>query len=459
MIKKYLSVLTVALVLFSFGIAGAAQIDGLNNAAGPVLPIVDDGAAALSDLTAFVNPGGLGDALIYGYYNVRDNKVDYFQVVNTDIVNGVVVKIRFREAATIADACGVDVDCGSSEVLDFVICLSAGDVWTGAVTGFGAGPAILWSLDSDTMTAPAIPATGQALATQITPTISIAADQTKEGYFEILSYGIWNTTTCAVDADNTVAGDPLDALMGTNYIIDEDNGQVFSYKATALASWNNAEVTPQTTGAEEFNLTSGLTPDAIAWGTSLFQVNYILTKADVYGTYVIDPTLNAETEMVVTFPTRMLNQIEPTTLFDDPTVAYSIWDTEENTITPTAGFSPSFTPTNQLPHEVNVLNIYNAANSLTTTLFTSDVQGNLNAGTFNMGWLGVDLTIGSVCAIGAAPAATVSCSIYGGLLAGGAGAGTPARSFGLPAVAYVFQDIMGSQASFGVSYDTEIIQP
>jgi hypothetical protein len=469
MIKKYSLILAVVLALCSFGIAGAAQIDGLQNAAGPNLPIADDGFGATDNLHVYVNPSGFGDALIYGYYNVRDNNVNYFQIVNTDTVNGKVVKVRFREAKTIKDACGVGVDCGSREVLDFIVCLSKGDVWTAAVTGFGAGPAQVCAIDPDvdgthfTLTGPQVPACskgGQPFATQITPTVTITADQTKEGYFEVLAYGNWGTTSCAINGRNAT-GNAGNDLMGINYLQNDVTGMTYTYKATALADWNTVAVNPQTTGAEEFNLTNGTdnfwAPNVL---TSLFAVDYVLTRSELFGTYLIDTAFDAETEMVVTFPTKMLNQLYPTTLFDDPQVGYNVWDTAENTITPQAGFSPSFTPTNQLPHEVNVINLYNdAGNDVGTTIFTSDVQGNLDATTFGLGWLGIDLTPSTSCTSGTSADATVSCTRYGGLFAGGAGQGVTALSAGLPSIGYVFQNVGGVPASFPMGYKVNTVTP
>lgn len=450
MIKKYLSVLTVALVLFSFGIASAAQIDGLNNAAGPVLPIVSVGG--VDPLHVYVNPGGLGDVLFYGYYNVRDNKVDYFQIVNTDDTNAVPVKVRFREAATIADACGVGFDCGSFEVLDFIICLSPGDVWTGAITGFGSGPARLWSLDTDTTTIPTVPALGQPFSIWITLTMSISEDQTKEGYFEVLGYGI-NPPSCADTIMTT--GDAPNVLMGTNYIIDEDTGSTFAYKATALADFNDI-AKALSLANEDYNITNGQDGNALQ---SLTAVDYVLTKANLMGTYVIDPLLGAETEIIVTLPTKLHNQLAPTPLFNNPRVAYSIWNTEEDMVTPTAGFSPSFVPTRQLPNEVNVINLYNGANSATTTIFTSDVQGNLEArdaaGDFNLGWINIDLTLGASTPANCLASGFISCTRYGDIFALG---GDLVDTAGLPAIGYAVQELADGiiSATFPLSYDVLI---
>ena len=79
-----------------------------------------------------VNPNGLGQALIYPYYTVREPKVgaaynSLLSVVNSS-GSAKAVKVRFLEGKN------------SREVLDFILYLSAYDVWTAAIipTSHGA---------------------------------------------------------------------------------------------------------------------------------------------------------------------------------------------------------------------------------------------------------------------------------------------------------------------------------
>ncbi|HXX58354.1 MAG TPA: hypothetical protein VEI96_10175 [Thermodesulfovibrionales bacterium] len=91
MIKKSVFI-AMLLVVTGFGSAFALQIDSLASGSESVLP----------PTKVFVNPSGLGDALIYGYYNVRDaNRENIFTVINTSTRYGVRARIRFREAADI----------------------------------------------------------------------------------------------------------------------------------------------------------------------------------------------------------------------------------------------------------------------------------------------------------------------------------------------------------------------
>lgn len=141
MIKKAV-VLAVVLVALTLGSAFAYQIDSLGSG--------QEGTAPSTNV--FVNPGGTGDVLLYGYYNVRDGHQTFFSVTNTDSTSGARVRIRFREADTLTSTDDITIPgCknGSQEVLDFDICLSENDVWSGKILDVN-GVATLKSSDDDT---------------------------------------------------------------------------------------------------------------------------------------------------------------------------------------------------------------------------------------------------------------------------------------------------------------------
>lgn len=433
MTKKVILILTAVLMALSFGIANAGQLNGM--VSGQVVNAGGIGAPVLpANLFTFVNPGGTGDALIYPYYNVRDNKVVYFNIVNTDTVNGVAVKLRFREAATITDACD-SVDAGSIEVLDFHVCLSAGDVYTGAiVTDSATGAGKFVSLDTDTLTDPTVPSAGVVFRSgSANPVDGITADNTREGYFEVLSYGVWDETQTTCTTADLTGADAPNAIMGFAFIHDEDTNATYAYNATAIADCR-FEMFDMSLTNEYFNLTNC---QDTAGANTVDTVDYAMTKKNLLSSYVVYDDIDARTAVLITFPTKMLNQcIEVDTLFDDPTVQYSVWDDQENTITPQGDFSPTVTVTNQLPHEVNVLNIKKAA------MFTSDVSGIVDTSTFEYGWIGIDLAIETI-ADGVSDETVLA---------------DPVVTFGLPAIGLVFTDASGEAISWALptAYDTLI---
>src|SRR5437762_5074217 len=80
-----------------------------------------------------VNPDGLGQALVYPFYDTQGTSAPYnslLSVVNSTN-SGKVVKVRFLEGRA------------SREVLDFNLWLSPRDVWTAAIIPSGAGAGII----------------------------------------------------------------------------------------------------------------------------------------------------------------------------------------------------------------------------------------------------------------------------------------------------------------------------
>lgn len=439
--KKVL-ILTAVLIAFSFSFASAAQMNGMVSGNGlPTLP---------TTLVTYVNPSGLGDALIYPYFNVRDNKVTYFNVVNTDTEDdsgviggfdqGALVKIRFREAATIEDGCGAGVDCGSLEVLDFIICLSKGDVWTGAIVSDSDGAGRLFSLDTDTLTYPSIPAAGvQFKFGANNPASGITADNTREGYFEILSAGTLVDEPATCDASTVATGEPFDMLMGFGFIHDEDTNATYAYNATAIAQCRSAAFAPTLTN-ENFNLSDCQDSGLVA---GLDNADYPLTKYSLLGSYLVQEDLGARTAMVITFPTKKLNTTTPddTLLFSNPIVSLDVWDDQENRITPQSDFSPVVTVTSTLPHEVNVLNIKE------TAMFTSDVSGVVDISGLapnEYGWMRVTLAE-AILAPTYTPAAAndISDTMY-------PHAAGPWVSYGFPTIALMFSDAIDEAISWAL---------
>lgn len=103
---------TLALgVAAALGLVGAAQAQNIQ-AAAPAAPLA----------TEFdFNPQGVGHVLIAPYYTAAGGNFTNINIVNTDSVNGKLVKVRFRSAAN------------SDDVFDFQLFMSPSDMWTAAV--------------------------------------------------------------------------------------------------------------------------------------------------------------------------------------------------------------------------------------------------------------------------------------------------------------------------------------
>src|SRR5262249_50696840 len=139
-------------------------------------------------------PEGLGQALIYPYYTVRNGANGFayntlLSVVNTT-ASAKAVKVRFLEGKN------------SKEVLDFNLFLSHNDVWVASVFATANGAAVS-TTDQSCILPNQLPAAGQ-------PFVNFAysgdgadqtLDRTREGYVEILemaTYTDFSTTAIRI---------------------------------------------------------------------------------------------------------------------------------------------------------------------------------------------------------------------------------------------------------------------
>ena len=440
--KVLLGVLVAMVAALSFGMAQAAQIDGLQTRSGPALPdVLIQGQRA--PLHVYVNPGDLGDALIGGYYNARGS-LDMISLVNTSTDTGVAVKVRFREGKY------------SNEVLDFFVCLSAGDRWTAWVFGDDdpSNPATLLVWDDDTPTCPDFGSDYmEDLKYSSTGAAScVTADMTKEGYFTIIAVASWadpnpgvlrvvstDAECCEVvdqgDADDFCVGsncttstceipcliDAGNFLTGTVAIYDVIGGAAaYAYNMTALADFRNAPIANP-------GLMSDDPPTFADCQDGLNGVNYILMKDSLVALYDIEDCLSAQSDVIITFPTKtqtltaigVQNPFQGNVASDDCSwedacepVTVNLWDDEENSPETTHGFSPSTTTELELCNEVNYIVVgENAASLLDTDLLQFKIQMD----GFDIGWIDFDFTanLAATRVIGLPSAATPDATAHG----------------------------------------------
>ena len=419
------------------------------------------GAGALGAIPAAqavnVNPGGLGQALIYPYYTVRsDGAGNAFNSLLT-VVNSTssvkAVKVRFLE--------GKD----SREVIDFNLFLSAFDVWTAGVLPTSAGGQLLTNDKSCTLPPIATTQGGTGVVNFVNFAYTgtnddkggSSLDRTREGYVEIIemaTYGSFQTIGIAVThafgktagqpdckplSETTAASTgfpPSGGLFGGMTLINVDSGSDYTEDAVALDNfvtlrhlegvniYNNAgTIKPDLTNADpvsqvltSFNGPIGAGVITTNWtgsGNGADAVSAVLMHDSVLNTYVLDSGTNSGTDWVVTFPTkRYYIQIGPgnnvqnsqfklfqrnfnTTVGSCDDIALNIYDREENTTTTPLTFSPP-PPSgiNQLCWEANVVT-FNAPGSA-STIFGSVNETNIDAASlgFQNGWLRIGFNAG-----------------------------------------------------------------
>jgi hypothetical protein len=330
--KSLIAVLIVTMALIGFSSVYADQIDGLvsgtngGNFPGPALP---------SGLDLYVNPGGLGDGLVYAYFNARD-ALNFVRVINTS-AGGVGAKIRVREGAD------------SNEILDFYICLSGYDQFSFWLIGDDNpnNPGQLVWYDDDTPTYPD-PQGNNTAADNMLATVTlhhsgtgaaaaVSADDTKEGYLEILGVQGWRDLAgtakavatplacgeiLGIPGVNEALWDPTidigiinqdwnldvpNVLAGNLYIFDwADLQGTYAYNATALGYFLETVMYPVTLATDSAPRLSDTT-DVDASGSGINEINYVLTKSVEFALYDIETSLNGSTDIVETFPTKALS--------------------------------------------------------------------------------------------------------------------------------------------------------
>jgi len=195
--RKNLIAMSVATLVAGLGLAGGAAANVLQ----------DTSVLTPTNATAeTVTNGGIGHQLIIPYYNVQGGNATLFNIVNTDLVNGKAVKVRFRGASN------------SDDVFDFQLFLSPGDMWATTLTKGADGTATLSTIDKS-CTLPTV-INGTPFVTARLPNFLTAAQkaqQTREGYIEIFNMAdIPPNAPTAAGADSGVVNPLFTAIKHVN---------------------------------------------------------------------------------------------------------------------------------------------------------------------------------------------------------------------------------------------------
>lgn len=278
-----------------------------------------------------VSPDGQGQALIYPYYTVRSNQGNtfntYVSIVNTT-GGAKALRVRFREARN------------GRETAAFNLFLGGNDVWTGAVVPDGSGTKLVTADKSCVQPAfgptrdplapaPGLPFSNAAFAGSSADGAGEGLDRTREGFVEVLEMArlIDSSNLAALHASDGYPNDcgafanvrtadvypPLGGLTGSLTLINVAGGQDFTVAAQALDNLARnpyyrpiSDPYPGFTAAE-IDPVSIVESNGVVyrstWTRGLDAVNAALTRHPS-AEYVLDPTVAAATDFIVTFPTR-----------------------------------------------------------------------------------------------------------------------------------------------------------
>ena len=288
---------------------------------------------------------GVGQVLIFPYYTVNANQDTYVSIAN-ESKNGMVVKVRFLEGRN------------GRPAADFNLYLAGNDTWAAAVTRSPDGNGVVLTTSDHSCTTPAIPPAGLAFSTAgFDGSGAFPADDAphdasriREGSIEVIAGGslsdgspksvaITQAAAGGPDAGQppgcaTLPGSmyadvhaPENGISGSAAVINVAEGQYYAYKPDAIANFTTAALFNASNGPLEPSLMQansllpsagnvattylfldesysslGATSQDYAFGID--AVTALFTKDTIRNDYFVGSNLGANTDWVVTYPTR-----------------------------------------------------------------------------------------------------------------------------------------------------------
>jgi hypothetical protein len=401
-------------------------------------------------LAVRLDPRGIGQVLIYPYYTVNKGQDTLISVVNPTTVSKA-VQVRFLEGYN------------GRTTLAFGLYLSPHDVWTASISQVADdGGAMLKTSDASCTYPTAIPPTGVALrSVDYDGNGSVPADggptsitRTREGFIEFLVGGditpgsptdvaITHVQTgtpgegappgCDTLSTLDVAADevaPTGGIFGSGSIVNVGQGTFFPYNADAIQGFTSHAIAFGTDGqypggvslhlANSSEAVAGVATAyvsdeagrtlALDYQFGIDAVSAVFMADAIYNEYIIAATLGANTDWVVTFPTKAyyvdpLYGTVPLAPFGVPfaapgtalvPVAGNVYDREEGGYPfggPCSDLCPPPGSPLGLDYEVNVIPIVTSvAPAVASGVFGSNLVGLSLAPYGDDGQIALDLT-------------------------------------------------------------------
>jgi hypothetical protein len=284
-----------------------------------------------------LDPRGIGQALVYPYYTVNKGQDTLLSIVNAGDA-GKVVEMRFHEAYN------------SRVVLQFVLFLSPHDVWTASLSSISEEGGALLKTSDTSCTAPAFPAAGLPLSSSDYDGTSVLPNdggptsitRTREGFFEFIAIddivpgsptdlAIAHASGAAPACDTIPSSwlfedtiTPTGTIYGAAAIVNVGEGTFFPYNADAIAGFTVVPLNPYSDGGlgigislEDANseeavngVATAYVPDergrpiALDYAFGIDAVSAVFMADAIYNEYIVSPSLGANTDWVVTLPTK-----------------------------------------------------------------------------------------------------------------------------------------------------------
>lgn len=329
-----------------------------------------------SAMAVELSHGGKGDVLIAPMFMTGGGWTSELKVINTNTVDSAVAKVVFHAPVK------------SEELLDFLIFLSPGDVWTGTVSQDANGVVSLVSSDDSSITV--TDSNGCPGATGTAGIIAPFSVNQTIGYVNVFETRMMRglgtapvaksalvaaySAACNIGAPIT-AGLTDNVLTGSVKLFNPLNGNMLALPMTALANYDNS--TYHSVGNYTGFFANGAASTKAMVEDALWSSNFVVPYNNAAGQF---------TFATVTFPTKEAfynnaagSQYSP--FPGAPTVSYGVRDEQENALTGT-GCSRSPCPVDSvasLPNELNIIQVATGSGtSNNSTLFTQ---------AFTKGWV------------------------------------------------------------------------
>ncbi len=401
-----------------------------------------------------VAPGGKGDVLIAPLFMTGGGWSTELKVINTNLVDSAVAKVVFHAPGR------------SEEVLDFLIFLSPGDVWTGNIVTNADGSVGVQSDDPSSLVVNLAGGCPSATAASVgfVPTVARFTRPLTTGYvtvFEtrmhrqgtapnlgaapVAKAAILAAYSAACNAGTPITADLTDnVLVGISTLRNPTNGNVLQQDMMALQDYNNT--TYHSVGALTgfFNNAALSTKQQVedALWSSAFTIPFNVTPGNFTFGVVTFPTketyaLSANSQYTPFFPAvnDAVNDIGT-----QVPVTFEVRDEEENRLGIVGcQFSPCpVVPGNTLPREVNIIQMV-AGTAANTGVAPNPLQ--VGTAAFTRGWVNL-----SIAAVPSTVRSAVNYNNFGI-------AGAPA------VVSYIQWNINGNQLQGNLAYAAKSQSP
>lgn len=278
-----------------------------------------------------VNPQGLGEVLLFPYYGTTGGFDTYINLANTRDESKA-IKVRVRESMN------------GEVVLEFNLYLAPHDHWSATLSARTDDQGAELRTIDNSCTVPAMNERAVPLSAHNYSNDGISGlERTREGFIEVIEMAVvspgsmdwpdairqgyaggsagcerleeaWANEGAWSQSSEDGAAQPAGGLYGIGVLIDVETGTEVAFDAVAISAFSNTGVSFHSEpGASSPTLGSGrahyqlVVDGALVEGlaeSGVDALSAVLMQSSITNDYVLEPSIAAETQWIVTFPTK-----------------------------------------------------------------------------------------------------------------------------------------------------------